>query len=273
MDGLSRCCGAPAPVRLEGNTYLMEPLTLRRLGCIEAHIIGQRVLPTDQLKNFEVEGISQELFDNVQRRAIDELRQDFLLRIITTDQLQEYLWTEEGIAFSVWITLFPNYPEKFSTLEKTALIVGASSKEEIETVLKLRGMISGIDLISQLDWRSWRDELLTASRQNGDREEKYEPMPWRKILRNLADARFNSPVDWRDLTLYELHMLTCQEHDLGGTQQVSGPEAQRIQRELGKKPKPIIVIGNEGKGLKEWAAMKAATKARRDREARQQKAE
>lgn len=267
MDGLSRACGSPAPVRLLGKTWLLEPLTLRRLGSIEAWLISHRDLPTDKLKIFQIEGMSQEIFDRLQEQAIDEIRSDPLLRIVTSDELHDYLWTEEGIQLSSFLCLKPNQPEVFGTLEATIEILNKSEQIELERLLKVRGMISGIDLLSQMDWRSNRFEKTGQTVSRG--QEKYEQMPWRRIFRKFAEERMSGPETWRDITLYELNMLTCGERDLGGVQKVDNPvEVQQLQREAGKEPKPVIVIGNNGKGVEEWKKMKAIAEARRKQQNR-----
>ena len=254
MDGLGRAIGAGSAVALNGKTYLIEPLTLRDIGRIENRIVATRVYPIDTLLEMANKLSDPKVVEGQIELAVKELRKDRTARIVTVEEFDKWLVTGEGIVFSGWLCLRKNHSQ-FDTLEDALGLFAKASSEEITAFVRHRDVISGIHLLAVLDWPENGRRGKRADDPFENR--KYRPIPWRAMIRKLAEARFFSKHDIEDWTLYEYNVQTMDENDLGGVRRMSAEDAEGVSR------KKIVHIGPGGKGLDEWRRYQQVADQRR----------
>lgn len=251
MDGAARALGCACPITLQNTTYLLEPLTIGRLGILEAHILAQREYPTDCL--LQMHNASKVMVQALYERALADLRRDKLSRIVTVHDLNAYLFSDEGVVMAAWLCLRPNHPDVFATYQQTHAILLDASEQERFYMLRVRQMVSGLDLLARLDWEN------ESPQQPLKKSDIYRPTSWRKLIRDFAEGLFYSLDDIKQLTLYQLNIYTSDKKALGGLQKLSPAEAMQ---KVGSK-KQFVFIGKGGKGVREWERAQQYMKSQR----------
>lgn len=266
MEGLGRALGCPWPAKINGRTWLAEPLTLWRLGTIEHHLLNQRVLPHDRIgfllaAAHDCPGMASGLRSKADR----DLKADKTLRVVSDEEMDAFLRSGDGLAFTAWLCLL-HHPE-FRNLETVEKEFAAMKPGDLAEFMKGRDRASGIDQLAWLDWPD--DRHLIRPERQGRSYRKLQRVPWRKIFRSMYEAMLGKP-DYRDLTLYELRAICCDEKELDGSMgkapahcpkcgvvvSGSGPcencgASTAPATAKPTKGKRVITIGNDGKGLDE----------------------
>lgn len=201
---------------LAGETYLLSPLTLGMIGAIENWIILQRTMPHDSIRGMLLASPSEDLQKKLTDRANKELRADYLLRVATSWQFQEFLGSEQGIVMSSWMCLRGNHPDVFPTMTATKELLLKCTTEERLNLARARDLASGLGYLCEADWES-EDGMVRPhilAKRKAERAKYYQPMPWRKNIRTLIAEGSIAPEAIRDMTLYQFRILTVEEKEL-----------------------------------------------------------
>lgn len=245
MDGLSRAIGAGAPVTLGGKTYKASPLSLEDLGFLENAILLARGNPVDDVLKAS-RGSSDSARAEMVKRAMRDMKKDRFSRIVKVDEFDEFLATPAGVELSLWLCLRQSH-RSIEFLEDARDLLSRCSEDELVEFVRIRNRISGLDFFASMDWPDPLDNIRpeVAERRRKEAATKYRLAPWRLNFRKLKEA-FVGERDMRCLTFYQWRVLTTDESELGGISQVDVEDIGKT-----RLAKPVIVIGNDGKGLKE----------------------
>lgn len=234
MDGLCRVAGSPVGVRLAGRTYLLEPMTLRRWGSVEAHLLsdpaGFLAGAFHTLAWVQDPGLHKEIFDRVRWDAADQLTEAGRKvthkhnRVVPMEAVRLWAYTKEGLAYTAWLCLLDRYPE-FLRLEDVAAAVGGLTDRGRADLTLRRDVASGTDLLSSLDWPDAIDPF-AGMRKQGLPSMKY--MPWKAVYRRLQDESGWGPEVVGGLTLYELKLYTVDAKEAAGVAQVDAVDADAL---------------------------------------------
>jgi hypothetical protein len=198
VDGLFRCAATPVLFR-----------------ACEAYIMTTRENPADEVEDYADRlELTAEERDMMRWRVYDELKADKTLRFVTVGDMSEWFITVEGVAHRAYWCLKDSGLHQFSTPEKALKYVKVASRDWLSGFLRANGMISGLDLMSSMDWPE-------ASEEEKREPAKYRPMGWRRLYRKFAEAYYWDKDTVNSLTLYDLKTYTCDEKLLGGTKTVS----------------------------------------------------
>lgn len=230
MDGLCRAVGSPMPCFLDGTTYLLKPLTLGDLGSCEFEILARRFNPYDAVRAIvdvfpEEEALCREYHD----LAVKEVRNDRNLRQVTVEELMEWMYTAHGVIFTGWLTLWIGKSRPaFNTYEEADEFFRLLDNEEIIEYKRRQEMVSGLDLLSQMDWPG-RDTHNDNVRRHS----------WRKSVQSMATS-YRIPADQMAvMTLYQFKIYCADEAELGGVSRVAPIESNRLSKGEKKPAKRV----------------------------------
>jgi hypothetical protein len=194
---------------VDGRTYLMEPLTLGRLGVCEQYCLSLRRTPFDKVAPLLVacDG-NADVQEQLWMAAYNELDGDRGQRLVTYEDLLKWLDTAAGVAFTAWLCLQNNPRPPFLWLEMAESYYARAFQDrpgEIDFFRRVRNQISGLDLFASLDFPPAEESAVRP---------KY--MPWRKIIHAYA-AQWHWPFEWvARMTLYHVKLYPADENALGG---------------------------------------------------------
>lgn len=150
MDGMGRAVGAGVPIPLDGETLILQPLTLEDFGLLEQKILADRPNPMDlarqQVRELygakEIPAESKDkLAESILREAREEARR---VNKASNADVVQYMDSVPGLAFTYWLMLRREHGEKWSP-ERLCEHLQRASQQEFERLLKLRDQASGID--------------------------------------------------------------------------------------------------------------------------------
>lgn len=242
MDGLSRVVLCRYPVTFAGRTWLAYPLTLGRLATIEAYHLSKSVLPLDDAAKAIAKTKDPKLADRIRQRAMEATRKNPAFREMDSVQLDEFLASQEGVEFSAWICLDHNAEHR--TAEASRRWVRKATQAELLGFIRSRDIASGIHLLANLDWPD-EDSLRRPERRG--RKTIVKKVTWKQLARDFGELGV-MPADVADMTLYQIRLMTCERDLLGGIRKADPATAKT-------GGKPIIAVGNNGKGLDQLARM------------------
>lgn len=206
---MHRALGSPVPLEVGGVVGMLHPMTLSILGSVEALILHRRSNPVDQAADVLAKGgYPADVAKRLMNLAYEEVKRDRALRVARLDEVQQFLGTLEGLAFIAWQCF--DHPD-FTTLSSSRGPFQRASDPFSIRFARARDLVSGCDLLANLDWPE-------ASREQGG-PGKF--IPWRRILRYFADQHGWGPDQIGALTLYGLNIYMCEESSLGGTKRLS----------------------------------------------------
>ncbi len=108
MDGVSRAVGSGVTVVIGGKTYILSPFTYRDRGMIEQEILKRRVTPL-KIAQDHIEGLDPLLQEKLLGKALDDTTK---LPNYTTDaDTDEFIASDFGIVFAVWLSLRKQHPQ------------------------------------------------------------------------------------------------------------------------------------------------------------------
>lgn len=138
-NGLNRAAGSPTTVEINGKTYIMEPLTLRDFGTIEAEYMKQKPNPLKavaEAKDMLPEEDYKELLAQAYKDATSANK-------ATPDEVSGWLDTKDGVVFSCWLSLRKNHPEL--SLEDAEQAINHMGQQEMTRLAEQRDVASGLD--------------------------------------------------------------------------------------------------------------------------------
>ena len=138
-NGLNRAAGSPVSIEIGGQTYIMEPLTLRDFGTLEAEYLKNKPNPLKQVaeaKEFLNDEDFQVLLTQAYRDAME-------VNKATSEEIAQWLDTPAGISFSAWISMRKNHPEL--SREEVDDLLGTLNQQQLEHIAEQRDVASGTD--------------------------------------------------------------------------------------------------------------------------------
>lgn len=259
MDGLSRAIGAGAPVSLAGELYLLAPMTLGVIGAVENAMLLKRETPAESIRELVRATKDRRLRDHMIENARRELEADPLRRIVTHDQFQEYIDTDDGIVFTGWLCLRETERETFARIGAVRDAWNRSSEDEKIEFIKARNHSSGISLLCSLDWPDEKKMIpadVIARRDERRKKQGYHRSNWRLNF-NRIGRNFNGMTlaDLRSMTLYQYRMMCVDEKDLEQRpiKEIKPDEAGKTVRK-----QQIVTIGKGGPSIDELVRLGVA---------------
>lgn len=235
MDGLSRCLGCPVPLDVAGSCRLVRPMTLRRLGMCEAAILSKRTTVFDEVCSSMGElDLAPSVQESLGWEAYNDTKADRAIRTVAISELQDWMNTPNGLAFTAWLCLGRSDP--FATLESSSQFVRSSGPDFRRAFARARDMASGTDLLSTFEWPS-QDPVPPRPSKS---ERKYSGVPWKRIFRFMAQEYRMNPREVGRLTMWNLKIYTLEEEAVGGKTKMSlaDMKAARTAGAPGVKPPP-----------------------------------
>lgn len=237
MDGLCRAIGAAIPCPVAGKTYLLRPLRLIDIGTIEFAILSHRRTPLEQVQP-GVEKLPEHLRQKVVDMALADTKANFRrYGRVRAKEFHDYLFTGRGIVLCLWLCLCTTQGPVFACREEAAAVYRKMTDRDKAEFVRRRDMVSGIDLISQLDWPESSVSIKTDYFT-----------PWRKMIAEIA-SEWNIGEDvvsqW---TLYQFKLHTTPKEELGGVvfEPMTVEQAKLIQAQHLKRQKELAAKERNG---------------------------
>lgn len=139
-EGLARVAAGSVPVFFDGQTLLLDPMTLHDFGTIEQHLLSKRTNPVEAVKPL-LDGLNIEVQKHLLDLAYADLRQN---TTIAFDELSRFLMSVDGVSMSLWLGFNRSYPGKY-TLERVTEIVNSMTQDELSKLVIARDQAAGID--------------------------------------------------------------------------------------------------------------------------------
>jgi len=223
MDGVCRCVGSAIDVKLARKTYLCEPLTIGKLGIIEHHLLAARKNPLEAVGDILEAQPNHRFASSLAEMAISDIRKNKDIRVVRIAEIQTWIRTSAGMAFSAWLCL---KTQRGMACEFLAALLASASVSERKECMRRLEIASGFDLLSSLDWpNSTGSKLLSY-------------MPWKQTLRDFAESIFWEPKRVADMTLWQFKIFTSDKDALGGLGQKSPSDLLAL---------PGMTAGQKGK--------------------------
>jgi hypothetical protein len=225
-------------IKWGGRTWLAEPMRLWALASAEQFCLIHREHPLDRVsRTLEALAGRPSLAKHLSDMATADMRRDRKTRMVQVAELEHWLETLPGVAYSAWCMLSKVNPACLC-LEDVEAHVETMSREELSRFCRARDMAAGMDVLASLDWRGRADDekLVRPERLKKRREEearrgpKY--IPWRRIFRFFATEYGWGPDQVGMLTFWHVKLYTAEEAELGGVQSLTPGESMgfRAQR-------------------------------------------
>lgn len=227
MDGLCRSLAGRVDFHAGRLFCWLRPLFLRDVATLEYVMLARRRNPMEEVEDAfavmaDATGARQALLASAELA----MHADRSSRCVKAAELLDWLYSRDGAA---WVALLclektPGVPA-LSDPDDAERLVASWDKDQFAEFVRRFSMISGLDLMSKMDWQDGP----------GDPPGKY--IPWRKIVRGLAEKHHWTLEQAGGITFYQLRLLTVDEKMLGGTQRMNRKEAmsfvagKRSQRE------------------------------------------
>jgi hypothetical protein len=222
-------------IKWGGRTWLAEPMRLWALASAEQFCLIHRQHPLDRASSALAAlagrpALQKHLFD----MAYSDMRRDRRTRMVTVTELEHWLETLPGIAYSAWCMLHRVH-ERFLCLEDVEAQVEAMQPAELTAFCRARDMAAGMDVLASLDWRGRADDekLVRPERLKKRREEEERRgprfIPWRRILKFFATEYGWGPDQVGMLTFWHVKLYTAEESELGGVQSMTPGESMGFQ--------------------------------------------
>jgi hypothetical protein len=157
-NGINRAAGSPTTVKLEGKTYIMEPLTLRDFGIIENEYLKRRPNPLKavaEVKDILAEEDYEKLLTQAYRDATNVSK-------ASPQEISEWLDTRDGVVFSIWLSLRKNHPEL--TKEMAEAAIQQMGEEQLKNIAESRDVASGVDELGNSTGLSTGQEKVKTTR-------------------------------------------------------------------------------------------------------------
>ena len=229
MDGLCRVISPAAWVRLSGRLFWCRPLDLNAFACAEQQLLVERRTPVDRAEECLAFALTKgdeatgEVWAEVRKRALATVQKDRDWRVITWDDMFRWLDTRHGLAFSAWYCLGRGAraaTEFTDPVKSLTMLRGQAGKEFAGAFRRARNIVSGIDLLAELDWP---EPALKCHPRTGTRAEDVRKKgSWRATLHNLAQGAHWTPQQLGKLTLYHLRVYSMELDDKGNVKEASG---------------------------------------------------
>jgi hypothetical protein len=211
VEGVYRCAAGPVLFDAGDGPVEMDPMTLGVLGSCEAWILLSRRSLAEQAEDVaDATGMTDEQRDKLRWKAYETLKKDRTLRVVSADELFDWLYTEEGVRHSAYWCLKRDGGPRFATLVNAGESVRSLGLEWAKGFVRARDAASGTDLLSSLDW----------SKQAKGSTGKAQSQSWRMIYRRIGEHYCWPPSVMNALTLYAVNLYGCEEKVLGGTTKV-----------------------------------------------------
>lgn len=159
-NGLNRVAGSPVSIEIGDKTYIMEPLTLKDFGSLEAEYLSSKPNPLKQVAEAKPY-LSEEDYEKLLTQAYKDAT---AVSKATSGEIAEWLDTQAGISFSAWLCMRKNHPEL--SREDVDEIIGAMSQEEMARVAERRDVASGTDELGNSTGRSTGQRKTRATKSS-----------------------------------------------------------------------------------------------------------
>lgn len=208
----------PAGVELDGVIFLMEPITLAGWSEIEARILYTR---TDNLSRWYIEesaGAKEaETIKRFHAEAMKGLRSKRDRRTVRHAEAVQWLETDHGKAYSLWIAMRSNRP--FRTFGRWGRRYDKLSPIALRDLVRMRDQLSGTDLLADAD----RPDLMEGVRPR-KRRQREEALAtaftnWRKVLPFVAKHYQISPTEIGRMTLHSFNEMVVEMNEYNKSQQ------------------------------------------------------
>lgn len=235
MDGISRAIGAPWACKWLGKTYLAEPLRLWAIGAAENYILFNRHTVLDKVSEaVALLAEAPHLVKDMYERAYRDMKKNRESRIATAEQVQDWLNSPQGVAFSAWVMLRRSGCPRAACLEDVEEdVTKRMGEKEIASFIRGRAIASGLDAMANMDWRSKEDlDRMRPVHRRGQPEKGSKYIPWRRMFRFFATEYHWGPEQVGYLTMYQVKLYNAEENELGGTAQMSEAEAMAYKSQM-----------------------------------------
>jgi len=260
MDGASRAFAAPTTVTLGGVEYTVRPRVAAYYGEMEAHLLSKRENPMQVAKESIVGETDPAVITQIIEVAMAERCR---AKSVTRRELAEWMDSMDGTAFVSWLQIRhndPTYNESNpggSATTITPAFIKEKMLDDFEQALNA--------IIATIEGISIEDAMVAAESQIIDRVQSQlgawvrrgrlgkldwpepdggggpgdldKPIPWRRIIRRLANDFGFTAAEVGQMTLYQIKIFLRNEKDLGGEYLVSAAEWRRMKRERARKGK------------------------------------
>lgn len=164
-DGLARAAGGGVPIFFDGQTILLQPLTLKDFAAVEQYLLSKRQNPLDMVKS-KLAGLDIETQKYLLELAYEDAKRQ---TTISASEAGEFIDSVDGLAFTLWLVLERSHQGRW-TLERVNEIVKSMTPTEIQEMLRLRDQASGLDDLGNSTGQTSEAEMLAKRKKTATAE-------------------------------------------------------------------------------------------------------
>jgi hypothetical protein len=142
MDGMARALGGSATIKWNGKTYELPPLVMRDWATIENECLRRK-------RDAKIEAISAlhgKIPDAVWEKRCDIVFKECeTLSEIPAQEVQNWIDSNEGLVFTLWLSFEKKYPGEFSPEDMLEVITSQMTDEEVAKLVAARDQANGLD--------------------------------------------------------------------------------------------------------------------------------
>lgn len=232
MDRSGRVFAGSTEISLGGQSLRVRPRVIADFAEIEQQMLSQRFHPQRVAHdNAHLFDEWPELREELKRIGDDEARNS--RNYVTRDEL--YGWLSEtvaGLCFNVWLSIRDSDRARYTLTEVTRLVLsdieaaraGRGDEAARCHVSELRARIdqaAGNDEWARMDWPITDDH---------SKQQEYQPIPWRSIVRKLASEYGYTPNEVSQLTVYQLQVLLAGDTEAEGRRVIRPSELASLKQ-------------------------------------------
>jgi hypothetical protein len=208
---------------------------------LENHLLAERLSPLDVALTFQANFPDSPMAAQLVKDARVDVRSNKTLRVISNQEILDWLNTWEGFLMSAWLCL---RQEPAWQDYRTVQAHFEEHPGDMADFSRRRDIVSGLDLLADLDWPPGSSDVLHAEdvpkglehlakvrlRRNQMTGQRHTP--WKKLIHDLAESvqwNADTVAGW---TVYQLKLYTTdkQSGGLGGTKKISSEDYKEIAR-------------------------------------------
>lgn len=142
MSELALPIGSGISIKWEGQTYILEPLTLKDFGVIEHECLRRK----RDTKMQTVVSLYGKIPDEMFVAQLDKVRAESEKMVVADVEVQEWIdSTRDGLCFTLWLALDRRYPGKFSLERMLEVMYAQVTEEQMAALLAARDQACGLD--------------------------------------------------------------------------------------------------------------------------------